>query len=102
MLGVCATVTLAPAVVGPEAEAAAAAVRRAANLVGGAAALAAIAGVSIAAVYQWINGRRPVPAERAPLIERASGVPCEQLCPAVPWVLVRGNEQAMPTVEKAA
>lgn len=66
-------------------------IQRAAKILGGAAELAHAAGVSIQAAYQWINGKRPVPAERAPLIERATGVPCEELCPAVPWDIVRAQ-----------
>jgi DNA-binding transcriptional regulator YdaS (Cro superfamily) len=69
-------------------------IQRAAKAVGGAAELARISEVSVQAAYQWISGARPVPAERAPLIERASGVPCEELCPGVPWDIVRAAGQA--------
>jgi DNA-binding transcriptional regulator YdaS (Cro superfamily) len=72
------------------------AARRASEKLGGAARLAEVAGVSIQAAYQWINGDRPVPAERAPLIAAASGVPVEELCPAVPWHLVTDPEDPAP------
>lgn len=65
------------------------AMQRAAQKAGGAAALAALTHVSRAAVYQWINGERPVPASRAPVIEQATGERCEDLCPSVPWALIR-------------
>jgi DNA-binding transcriptional regulator YdaS (Cro superfamily) len=64
-------------------------IQRAAEVAGGAAELARVADVSIQAAYQWINGKRPVPAERAPLIEKATGIRCEELCPGVPWSIVR-------------
>lgn len=67
-------------------------IKRAAQIAGGAAEIAKIADVSIQAAYQWINGNRPVPAERAPLIERATGVRCEELCPGVPWDIIRTSE----------
>ena len=67
------------------------AVRRAADKLGGVTALAELLAVSNAAVYQWINSDRPVPAERAPVIEHATGEKCEELCPAVPWALIRGR-----------
>lgn len=73
-------------------------IQRAAKALGGAAELARVADVSVQAAYQWINGNRPVPAERAPLIERASGVRCEELCPGVPWDIVR----AVPPSTEAA
>lgn len=69
-------------------------VQRAADIAGGVQELAEIAGVSVAAVYQWIKGERPVPATKAPLIEKATGVPAEKLCPAVPWEIIRA--QATP------
>ena len=68
-------------------------IQRAAAAVGGPAELARVCGVSVQAAYQWINGHRPVPAERAPLIEQASGIRCEELCPAVPWQIVRAGER---------
>lgn len=77
------------------------AIQRAARILGGASGLADAAGVSIQAAYQWINGDRPVPATRAPLIEKATGVLCEDLCPGVPWALIRDGS-AEPPAEVAA
>lgn len=68
-------------------------IQRAADVLGGASELARVCGVSVQAAYQWINGARPVPAERAPLIERATGVRCEDICPGVPWDIVRAGER---------
>lgn len=65
------------------------AMHRAVKKIGGVAAVAALTHVTKSAVYQWMKGERPVPAERAPVIENASGEPCEELCPAVPWALIR-------------
>lgn len=65
------------------------AMRRAADKLGGVAAMATLLDVSKAAIYQWINSDRPVPAERAPVIEHATGEKCEELCPSVPWALIR-------------
>jgi DNA-binding transcriptional regulator YdaS (Cro superfamily) len=44
-----------------------------------------------ALIYQWAGGVRPVPAERCPAIERATGgaVRCEELRPDVDWSAVR-------------
>lgn len=38
-------------------------------------------------VSRWASGERPVPAERCPDIERATGgqVTCEELSPLKPW-----------------
>jgi DNA-binding transcriptional regulator YdaS (Cro superfamily) len=70
------------------------AVQRAARIIGGPAALARACDVTVQAAYQWIAGTRPVPAERAPLIEQATGVPCEEICPNVPWDIVRSGREA--------
>lgn len=69
------------------------AIKKACELVGGAAKLAVLADVSLTAVYQWLAGDRPVPAERAPLIERATNgkVRADELCPKVPWDIVRNG-----------
>jgi len=52
-------------------------------------------------VSLWARGKRPVPAERCPDIERATGgaVRCEDLRPDVDWGVVR---QPAPAAEKAA
>ena len=61
------------------------------ELVGGTAALAALCDVTGPAVSQWISGFRRVPAERCPLIEKATGgkVKCKQLRPDVAWDVLR-------------
>lgn len=60
-------------------------VAKAAELLGGIAALAVAIGVKPPTVYQWLNGTRPVPAKQCPRIERATGgaVTAEQLRPDV-------------------
>lgn len=56
---------------------------------GSEAALARAIGVSRAAVNQWKNHGREVPAKYAPVIETLTGVRCELLCPSVDWSVVR-------------
>ena len=67
------------------------AVQAAAELVGGVTVLARLVGVSGPAVTQWATGLRRVPAQRCPLIERATGgrVRCESLRPDVDWSVLR-------------
>jgi DNA-binding transcriptional regulator YdaS (Cro superfamily) len=60
---------------------------------GGQAETANLLDITRPAVYQWCDGRRPVPAERCPEIERltqARGkrVSCEALRPDVRWVRI--------------
>lgn len=45
-------------------------------------------------VSQWKNGRRRVPAERCPAIEKATGgtVRCEDLRPDVDWAYLRATD----------
>lgn len=67
---------------------------RAIKLAGGLSAAVPKFGVNrYQAIQQWrLNG---VPAEHAPTIEEATGVPCEELCPGPKWyVLRRGAAQA--------
>lgn len=49
-------------------------------------------------VHQWATGVRPVPSERCPQIERATGglVTCEELRPdlAEHWAYLRGKAAA--------
>ena len=61
--------------------------------VGGQAALSRLLGVSPPTVNQWVNGDRPVPAERCPSIEKATGgaVRCEALRPDVDWAYLRAT-----------
>lgn len=47
-------------------------IKKAVAACGGQAALAKAIGVSPAMVYQWLTGRRPVPAERCAAIETAT------------------------------
>jgi DNA-binding transcriptional regulator YdaS (Cro superfamily) len=56
--------------------------------------------ISPVLISQWRNGIRPVPAERCPAIERATGgaVRCEDLRPDVDWAVLRGTV----TAEQAA
>ncbi len=72
------------------------ALKKACELAGGQAALAKLLGVTPGAVYQWVVGKRPIPAEQCPRIERAinGGVRCEDLRPDVCWdVLTRRARQ---------
>lgn len=67
---------------------------------GRASALAAQLGLrdptSAVLIYQWANGRRQVPAERCPAIERATAgaVRCEELRPDVQWAVLREGSSA--------
>lgn len=66
-------------------------VDRAAKAVGSQTALAAALGVTKAAVGQWKDEGRRVPAEHCPAIERLTGgiVRCEDLRPDVAWDVLR-------------
>ncbi|OVZ64195.1 transcriptional regulator [Pigmentiphaga sp. NML080357] len=59
---------------------------------GRAASLGRAIGVTPVLVSQWANGRRPIPAERCPAIEKATSgeVTCEELRPDVDWAYLRG------------
>lgn len=48
-------------------------IQRAAKVCGGGTALAKALGLTAPCVYQWLNGTRPVPAERCRAIEAACG-----------------------------
>jgi DNA-binding transcriptional regulator YdaS (Cro superfamily) len=39
-------------------------------------------------VEHWLSAGR-VPADKAPLVERATGIRCEELCPGVAWDVLR-------------
>lgn len=67
------------------------AIRTAADIVGGQAALARLLDVKPPTVNQWVNGDRRVPAEQCPSIERATkgAVRCEDLRPDVAWDVLR-------------
>ena len=64
--------------------------------VGGQSAMAGLLKVTPATVNQWVSGKRPVPAERCPAIERETqgAVTCEDLRPDVDWQYLRGTEKA--------
>jgi len=47
-------------------------------------------------VEHWQKVGR-VSAAKAPDVERATGVPCEQLCPEVNWAVVRGAPEPAVT-----
>lgn len=53
--------------------------------------LARALGISPVLISQWRTGRRPIPAERCPEIEKATGgaVRCESLRPDVDWAFLR-------------
>lgn len=59
---------------------------------GQASALGRAIGVTPVLISQWANGRRPIPAERCPAIEKATSgeVTCEELRPDVDWAYLRG------------
>jgi DNA-binding transcriptional regulator YdaS (Cro superfamily) len=86
-----------------------AALRRAAELLGGQAALATGLGFATRqGVWPWFNTSRRVPAEYCPVIERltrevaksqADVVTCEELRPDVAWEVLR--EQGEPVESKA-
>lgn len=66
-------------------------VDRAAKVLGSQKALASALGVTKAAVGQWKDKGRRVPAEHCPSIERLTGgsVRCEDLRPDVAWDVLR-------------
>ena len=58
--------------------------------------MATLLGVTKAAVNQWKDAGRKVPAEHCPLIERATGgvVRCEHLRPDIEWAVLREAKAA--------
>ena len=66
-------------------------IERAARVVGSQTALAVALKVTKAAVGQWKDAGRRVPAEHCPAIERLTGgqVRCEDLRPDVAWEVLR-------------
>lgn len=62
---------------------------------GRAASLARGLGVKPVVVSRWANGKKPVPVERCPSIERLTGgvVLCEQLRPDVEWGYLRNSSK---------
>lgn len=68
----------------------------AADIVGSQTALAQLLGVTKAAVGQWKDPERKVPAEYCPRIERATAgkVRCEDLRPDIEWGVLRDHAKA--------
>jgi len=79
------------------------AIKTAADIVGGQAALARALDVKPPTVNQWVKGERRVPAEQCPSIERATSgkVRCEDLRPDVAWDVLR-MQAGEPEAAKAA
>ena len=77
------------------------AINRACEIIGSQAILAKMLGVHASLPSQWVNGHRPIPAERCIEIERATNgaVRCEDLRPDVDWAYLRGTDCPM---QKAA
>lgn len=48
-------------------------------------------------VEHWMRAKR-VPADKAPDVERATGIPCEILCPGVNWAVLRGQPLPAPNI----
>ena len=67
-------------------------IQHACDAFGGVSGLARQLGVKAPTVSQWVNGKRPIPAERCPQIEQVTGglVRCEDLRPDVNWAVLRG------------
>lgn len=60
------------------------------EIIGGQTATAKVCGVSAGLVWQWLNGRRPLPQEHCPAIESATAaagdcIRCEELRPDIGW-----------------
>lgn len=68
-------------------------IRKAIDLCGGPAKVAALLEVTTQAVCFWRDGKRGLPAEHCPTIERATGgqVSCEDLRPDVDWGYLRNT-----------
>jgi DNA-binding transcriptional regulator YdaS (Cro superfamily) len=47
--------------------------------------VAAVVGVSTSYVGHWLAGRRPLDPDRAPAIEFATGLRCEEFMPHLRW-----------------
>lgn len=77
------------------------ALRRAAEVLGGQAALATLLGYQDRRnVWPWFNTDRKFPAEHCPLVEEAtrnagSPVTCEELRPDVQWAVLRDPAKAL-------
>lgn len=51
--------------------------------------------VPVSLISDWANGKRPIPAERCPDIEQATGgaVVCETMRPDVNWAVLRKSKR---------
>jgi len=69
------------------------AIQKAIEICGGPAKVAALLHVTTQAVCFWRDGKRGLPAEHCPVIERATDgqVSCEDLRPDVDWAYLRGT-----------
>lgn len=88
-------------------------IERAADVIGSQVALATLLGVTKAAVHQWKDEGRRVPAEHCPPIERETRriaaekadtsliVTCEELRPDVAWAVLREQAAPEPTQQAA-
>lgn len=72
-------------------------IARVVEILGSQLALAKALGIKPPTVHQWLSGKRPVPAERCPSIERLTdgAVLCEQLRPDVEWSFLRQSSQPL-------
>jgi DNA-binding transcriptional regulator YdaS (Cro superfamily) len=72
------------------------AIQRAVSIVGSQPELGRRLGVTKQNVSHWVRGRRAVPAEYCPAIERetAGAVRCEELRPDVEWAVLREGSAA--------
>ena len=61
-------------------------------------------GVTPQAVCFWRDGKRQIPADKCPLIERVTKgvVTCESLRPDVEWAYIRNIDPALAGVDLAA
>ncbi len=79
------------------------AIKRAVELAGGAAKVAALFNISRISVYEWVHKGR-IPAERCPALERANDgqVRCEDMRPDVDWSFLRANPEEKQKSQAAA
>lgn len=79
-------------------------IERAISHAGGVTKLAERLKVSPQAIYFWRDGKRGIPADKCPDIERTTGgvVTCEALRPDVDWAYLRGTATPTPTEPAAA
>ncbi len=63
------------------------------------ASLAKAIGAPPVLISQWKTGKRPIPAERCPEIEKATlgAVRCEELRPDIDWAYLRNSQDLKAT-----